>query len=205
MSDEQQNDRKWFGKAAVIWVDMKRGLYDWPKARKPKADGTYPVVKTQILKDLDLDVNYHNQKVRIWANPYFLRAVELEERRRDLGIANVVKEIEAIHGPLHKVREDIQKNMQDIFSRPPDAEDPQALSPRDYVSQGMSVIRYIDETEGRTEAAKAGGIEHIMSEMATTNRVNAEMVGAAFEILKTRRAEQDRMLGVIEGSAEECE
>jgi hypothetical protein len=69
----------------------------------------------------------------------------------------------------------------------------------------MALIRYIDETEGRTEAAKAGGIEHIMSEMATTNRVNAEMVGAAFDILKTRRAEQDRMLGVIEGSAEECE
>ena len=203
--NSEQNDRKWFPKAAVIWVDMKRGLYDWPKQKKPKADGTYPVVKTQILKDLGLDVNYHNQKVRIWANPHFLRAVELEERRRDLGIANVVKEIEAIHGPLHAVREDIQKNMQDIFSRAPDAEDPTALSPRDYVSQGMAVIRYIDETEGRTEAAKAGGIEHILSEMATTNRVNAEMVGAAFDILKTRRAEQDRMLGVIEGSAEECE
>lgn len=181
---------------------MERGLYEFAKPRKQRKDGTYPVVKTQILKDLDISVDYHDQKKRIWDNPYFLRAVEKERRRRDLGIANVVKEIEAIHGPLHKVREDIQKNMAEVFSKPPDADDPEALSPRDYVSQGMSVIRYIDETEGRTEAAKAAGIEGIMADMATTNRVNAEMMGAAMELLKKRREEQDKrleMAGVIDG------
>lgn len=204
--DIVQTDRPWFPRAAMLWADQQRGIYPWPKPKKPKADGTYPVVKSQILKDLGITTDYHNQRQRIWENPFFLKALEVENRRRDLGIEKVTKEIEKVVGPLHETRSKVIDNVKKVFEREPDEEDPLALSPQQYVKEGREWIRYIDETEGRTESEKEQTIDHIMSDMARTNRVNAEMIGEAMGLLTSHRREQDERLSVyIEGTAEDVD
>ncbi len=189
----------WFPQAASTYIDMERGLY-WTERgikKKPNKDGTYPVVKRQILKDLGITVDYHDAKGRIWENPDFLKCLADERRRRDLGLACVTKEIEKVVGPLHETRAKVIENVKTIFERPPDAEDPEALSPKDYVSSALQWIKYIDETEGRTESAKQQTLENIMADMAQANRVSTEMMGSAFELLKQYRDEQDKKLGML--------
>jgi hypothetical protein len=201
---ETQTDRKWFPAAARIHEDMRRGLYWTEKGikKKPNKDGDFPVVQKDILRALGIDVNYHNARVRIWTNPYFLRALEQEQRRRNLGLQTVAKEMEKVVGPLHETREKVIKHVKDIFDRAPDAEDPECLSPKDYVSSALQWIKYIDETEGRTESDKQATLEDIMRDSIATSRVSAEMVGSAMELLLDHRRQQDerlKMAGVIEG------
>ena len=69
MTDESPRD--WFQKAVLIWVDMERGLYEWGKKPPKNKDGSYRVVKSQILKDCGISRDYHDQKGRIWENPHF--------------------------------------------------------------------------------------------------------------------------------------
>lgn len=189
----------WFASAASILVDMERGLY-WTEhgiKKKPGKDGIYPVVKRQILKDLGITTDYHDAKNRIWENPEFLQCVADERRRRDLGLMTVTKELEKVTGPLHETREKVISNVKTIFERPPDAEDPEALSPKDYVSSALQWIKYIDETEGRSEAKKQETLEAIMADMAATSRVSTEMMGDAMDLLKQYRDEQDKKLGML--------
>lgn len=194
MSD--QTNRDWFPKAACIFVDMERGIYPGWEKKKPK-DGKYPVIKKKILQDLDISTDYHDQKGRIWENPYFLKALELERRRRDTGLATVAKEMEKVVGPLHETREKVISNVKGIFEKEPDAEDPLALSPKDYVAHALQWIRYIDETEGRTAAAKQAGIEHIMAEMATAKRMDSEMIADVVGLMKQFNDQTMMKVGMI--------
>ena len=64
--------RSWLPAAASIWCDMERGLYRWPGRPPRNADGSYRVVRKQILRDLGLSPDYRAQRERIWEHPAFL-------------------------------------------------------------------------------------------------------------------------------------
>jgi hypothetical protein len=204
-----QTDREWFARAASIYVDMERGIYDWGERKQPRhKDGSYRVLKGRILKDLGLAENYGLASERIWANPYFLEDLEAERRRRDFGLEKVVRELEVKTGPLRETRDKVITTVRDIFERTPDSEDPLALTPAQYVKEGREWIRYIDEVEGRFEGEKEATIESILAQQAGTNRITAQMMNTAMELLRSHRDDSERKLrsmGVIEGSAEETD
>lgn len=197
--------RAWLPEAATIWVDMERGIYPWEGKPPRHRDGRSRVVKGQIMKDLGI-TGYTGGQGKIWNSPQFLKCLEDEKRRRDLGLADVIGQMEVQTGPLHETRQKVIDNVKLIFERAPDSEDPTALSPQQYVKEGREWIRYIDEIEGRFEGQKQNTIESILAEQAQTNRISAEMMGGAMELLADYRRNQDRRLaamGAIEGEAEE--
>ena len=198
--------RAWLPAAAAIWVDMERGLYPWPNKPPKHGDGSSRVVRKQILKDLGLSPDYRAQRRRIWEHPAFLRCLQSENRRRDLGLAGLVTQMEARSGPLRDTRQRVIEQVKGIFARTPDAEDPMALTPAQYVKEGREWIRYIDEVEGRFESENEDSIEAIMAMQAGTNRITAQMMNTAMELLRSHRDDAEkklRSLGVIEGELAE--
>ena len=114
--------------------------------------------------------------------------------------------MEAQGGPLRETRQKVIEHVKRIFARTPDSEDPMALTPQQYVKEGREWIRYIDEVEGRFEGDKEDSIESIMAMQAGTNRITAEMMNTAMELLKGHRDESEkrlRQMGIIEGELAE--
>lgn len=204
-----QNDLPWFPQAATIYVDMERGTFDWGEKKPPrKKDGSYLVRTGLILTLMGKSPNYKSAHENIWNNPHFLRALEAERRRRDYGLEKVIHELEAKTGPLRETRDKVITTVKDIFDRVPDSEDPMALTPQQYVREGREWIRYIDEVEGKFEGEKEATIESILAQQAGTNRITAQMMNTAMELLRSHRDDSERKLrsmGVIEGSAEETD
>jgi|SRR5665647_804567 len=200
-------ERSWFPKAAMLWCDMERGLYDWGTKKSPRnKDGSYRVVKAQILKDCDITTEYRDARGRIWQNPTFLSLVTQENRRRDLGITDMVEEMEKVTGPLIELRTKMQENVANVFQIAPDADDPLALSPKDYVSQALGWSRYIDELTGRGESQKQQGIEAVMGALVQNSQITGNMVDQALELVKEHRKLQDAKLAhagmLIDGEVE---
>lgn len=197
--------RDWLPKAAQIWADMERGLYDWPGKQPKNADGSPRVVKKQILRDCGQRGDYRDQNRLVWKHPDFLHALELENRRRDCAIDNVITEIEKVSGPLVELRTKMQANVQKVFERPPDAEDPEALSPKDYVSQALGWSRYIDELTGRTKSQEEQAIQSVVSSLVQRDKITADMMGDALSLIDKYRQQQDKQLqhaGFIDGELE---
>ena len=199
----------WFGKAAMLMVDMRRGLYPWPGKPPMNGDGSYRVVKNQILKDCNISPTRSKQRVDIWENPEFLRLVKQEEDRRDHAMQDVVGEIEAIKGPLMLMGDKIIAKVADIFEREPDDDDPTALSPAQYVKLGREWFHEALEVEGKLGSAKQNGIEQVLATLAQNNQVSSTMVDQALSLVREHRALQDRKMahaGVMyEATAEEEE
>ena len=197
----------WFPKAAMLYVDMQRGLYDWGDKKPPRHnDGSYRVVKAQILKDCGIVPTRSKQRVDVWENPEFLKLVKREQDRRDHAMQDIVQEIEAIKGPLMVMGDSIIEKVSDIFSREPDDDDPLALSPAQYVKLGREWFHEALEVEGKIGSAKQQGIESVLATLAQNNQVTSTMVDQALSLVREHRALQDRKMasaGVIEGTAEE--
>jgi hypothetical protein len=195
--------RPWFAQAAILYADQKRGLYDWGDRKPPKnKDGSPRVVKTEILVRLGLDPRGHNLNERVWSHPEFLRLLNEEERRRDMGIANMVAEVEKEIAPLNVTYVAIDKHIKAIFERGPDSDDPECLSPKDYVHEGLAVMKHIEEQEGRSASLNAQGLDAVIA--AVGANITGDMVSQARELLVQSRALQDRRLAhVIEGSCED--
>lgn len=195
--------RSWLPKAAMLWVDMDRGLYEWGTRKAPRnGDGSYRVVRAQVLKDCGITVHYRDARPPIWANPAFLALREKERALCDHGIAEVVEQIERVSGPLLELREKMHEEVAAVFRRAPDAEDLQALSPRDYVAQALAWSRYLDELVGRTKSQEQQGIAAVIGALTRNNQVTSDMVDQALELVKEHRLLQDRRLehaGVIDG------
>ena len=192
--------RPWFREAVVLLVDQKRGLFDWGERKPPKRrkDGSYPIVKNVILERIGVDPRGHNLNERVWNHPEFLKMVKEEERRRDMGIANMVAEVEKEVAPLNQTYLAIDKNIKAIFERGPDSEDPECLSPKDYVHEGLAIMKHIEEQEGRSASLNAQGLDAVIA--AVGANITGEMVGQARELLKQSRELQDKRLAhVIEG------
>ena len=199
---------KWWKQAAVLWIDMERGVYPWEGKPPHNKDGSFRVIRTRILKDVGRAPQLADVARRVWNNPVFLDMLAAERRRRDCGINELVTQMEQVTGPLHETRQKVIENVKDIFARQPDAEDPLALSPSQYVKEGREWIRYIDEIEGRFEGQKAETIETILLQQSQTNRINADMMNSALELLKDHRRQQDdrfAMMGVLDSTAEEVD
>lgn len=178
----------------MLYVDMERGLYEWQGTPPRNGDGSPRVVKRQILLDCDISPKYPQQNKYIWEHPDFVSLVEMERRRRDTGIAEVVKEIEATSGPLIDFQKTIHQNVRDIFERPPDSEDPEALSPKDYVAQGLAWSRYLDEASGRTKSQEEQAIQSVLAHLSQNEQITHSMVSQALELVDEYRKSQDRQL-----------
>jgi hypothetical protein len=191
-----------FAEMAVIWVDMERGLYRMPDGTIPRhRDGTFRVVKAQIMRDVGLTTNYHDQKNRIWENPQFLSALDKERLRRDHGISTALERIEKNTGPVTLIADKIV----DTIKRRLD-DDEEELTTKELLQYGPAWIKLGLELEGKGESERQAGIEAILAEQAQTNRLNAEMVKDAVGLLQKFRAQQDATLaaaGIIDGEAEE--
>lgn len=190
-------------KAAALWVDMERGLYDWRPDRQPRhADGTPRVVKTRILTDLGFSKNYlPKSNTFIFGNPEFLAFLKEENSRRDYGIANAVAEIEAVsgEGPLTRLDERLYElAIRDL------EEDPESLATKDKIALYLQTHRLRLEMEGKVESAKQQGIEHVIAKLAAGQQVTNQMVEHAMSLVREYRAMQDRKLAdVLEGELDE--
>lgn len=195
--------RSWFPKAAMLWCDMERGLYDWGAKNPPKnGDGSYRVVKAQIFKDCGITIHYSDARRRIWRSPAFLKLLDMERARRDHGIEDVVEQIEAVSGPLMELRTKMHEKVAAVFERTPDADDPLTLSPHEYVSQALGWSRYIDELVGRTKSQERQGIEAVISALAKNEQVTSRMTDQALALVREYRKMQDAKLahaGFIDG------
>ena len=183
--------RTWLPRAASIWCDMERGLYDWGKKTPMNSDGSYRVVKSQILKDCGVTSSYAGAAHRIWGSEEFIEALAKENHNRDLGISNAVAEIEAIKGPLMQMSDNIVSEVKRIFDRPADKEDPLALSPAEYVRLGREWFHEAIEVEGKLESGKQQGIETVMEKLAQGNQVTSHMLDVAMDLLAEHRRMQD--------------
>jgi hypothetical protein len=182
----------------MLYVDMERGLYKFPDGKQPRhRNGTYRVVKRQILKDCGITEEYGQAGAKIWNNPQFLALVEKERSRRDIGIADAVAELEQVTGPLTAMGEDIIKKVAEVFAREPDAEDPQALSPAQYVKLGREWFHEAMEVEGKVGAEKQKGIEAVMAQLYKGQQVTDTMLKGAMELVKEYRELQDRKLANV--------
>lgn len=193
--------RDWLQKAAVIWCDMERGLYPWPGKAPRTTQGELRVVKRQILKDLDISNDYHDQKGRIWENPEFLKCLALERRRRDVGIVDVVKEIEEYSGPISGIGNTIVSMVKQRLE-----DDPDELTTKELLQYGPQWIRLGLELEGKLESAKQQGIEHVLTGLVGNQQITSNMLDQALDLLRQSREMQDQSLahaGVIEGQLDE--
>jgi len=199
-----ESNRPWLAKAAVIYVDMKRGLYDWGDRKAPRhGDGSYRVLKKQVLEDCSISPQYGGgkQTALIWENPEFLSLVKNEERRRDNSMGDVIGEIEGIKGPLTLMGEKIVSHVVEIFERPPDKEDPLALSPAEYVRLGKEWFHEGLEVEGKLGSEKQKAIGQVLSILSQNQQITDKMVDQALTLVKEHRQLTDRLLedAVIEG------
>ena len=186
----------------MIQVDMERGLYDWGRKPPRKKDGSLVVNKARILKDLGVTPDYHDAKHRIWENPHYLRLLKEERRRRDLGISDMVAEVEKQVAPLNTTYVAIDKHISAIFEAGPDPDGDLGLRPRDYVHEGLAVMKHIEEQEGRSASLKAQGLDAVIA--AVGANISGAMVGEARELLQQARELQDsRLRHVIEGQLDE--
>jgi hypothetical protein len=200
MGTELERFPAWFKQAAIFWVDQERGIYKPPDGREWKRKG---VVKTEILRACGITTNYHDQKKRIWEHPAFLKCLEEERRKRDLGLQHLITDIEQQVGPLHATRLDIQKHMVELFAKGPSNEpDDDALTPKDYATTSLQWIRYIDEVEGRGEARKQDAIADIAQSLAKTNAVTSEAMADVASLMRQFHEQEMSKLGVIEGRGE---
>lgn len=184
-------------KMAVIWVDMERGIYDWGNGSQPKnADGSYRVVKSQILKDLDLTTNYHNAKERLWANPKFLAALSAERLRRDHGLVEVAKEIERstpVSGISNRILEMVKQRLD---------EDPGELSTKDLLQLGPQWVRLGLELDGKVKGAQQQKIEMVLQKVE--NKLDPEMLSEVMDKIRAHNIDKQKKLGMlIEGDASE--
>jgi hypothetical protein len=187
---------------------MERGVYDWGERKVPRnKKGEYLVIKARVLNDCRITAKYANASWQIWNNPFFLKALEAERRRRDYGLEKVINELEAKSGPLRGTRDKVITTVKEIFERTPDSDDPMALTPAQYVKEGREWIRYIDEVEGRFEGEKEATIESILAQQAGTNRITAQMMNTAMELLRSHRDDSEKKLRsmgvVIDGELDE--
>lgn len=190
--------RSWFPKAAMLYVDMERGLYRFPDGKQPRhKDGRYRVVKQQILKDCGITESYGQAGTKIWNNPQFLALVEKERRRRDIGIADAVAELDEVTGPLTEMGETIIARVADIFSREPDKDDPTALSPAEYVRLGREWFHEALEVEGKLGSEKQKGIEAVLSQLYKGQQVTDTMLQGAMQLVREYRELQDRKLADV--------
>lgn len=195
--------RSWLPAAASIWCDMERGLYRWSGKVPLNADGSYRVVRKQILRDLGLSPDYRAQRERIWEHPAFLECLAKENRRRDIGIADAVAELEAVtgEGPLTRLDE----RLYELAMRGLD-EDPEALSPKDKISLYLQTHRLRLEMEGKVASVKAQGIEQLLARLSQNQQITGAMVDGAMQLVREYRELQDRKLaaaGIIEGALED--
>lgn len=194
--------RSWLPKAAMLWCDMERGLYDWGTRKIPRnGDGTPRVVKSRILVDCNITGNYAGAAHRIWNSPEFLGLLAKENELRETGIRNAVEEIEAVKGPLMEMADTIIDKVRGVFDREPDKEDPQALSPAEYVRLGREWVHEAIEVEGKMESEKRHGIEEVLCKLSAENLVTGKMLEVAADLIAEHRAKQDMKLarvGVVE-------
>ena len=192
--------RPWLPRAAVIYVDMERGLYPWDK-QPFNGDGSYRVVRTQILTDCGVKSSYSGANKLIWSSEEFQRLLEQERLRRDSGIVDVVEKLEAVVGPVTKMGEAILKEVQAIFDRPADSEDPTALSPAQYVSEARQWYKLGLEVEGKLDSTKQQGVADVISKLYQGNQITQQMLDSALELVREHRDLEDRKMrerGVID-------
>ena len=195
--------RSWLPRAAAIWCDMERGLYDWGGRPPRNGDGSYRVVRKQILRDLGLSPDYRAQRERIWEHPAFLECLAREKRRRDTGIADAVAELRSVtgEGPLTRLDE----RLYELAIRDLD-EDPEALSVKDKISLYLQTHRLRLELEGKVASVKEQGVEQLLARLSQNNQITASMVDGAMQLVREYPELQDRRLaeaGIIEGALEE--
>lgn len=200
--------RPWLPKAATLWVDMERGIYRWEGKAPRNGDGSYRIVKKQILRDCGITVGYGQAGSRIWNSPDFLELLDKERRRRDLGmsivLADVAGELEQVKGPLTVMGDEIIAKVAAIFAREPDSEDPQALSPAQYVKLGREWFHEALEVEGKISSEKQKGIEAVMMQLYKGQQVTESMLSTAMELVHEYRELQDRTLAnVVDGETVE--
>ena len=184
--------KKWFPKAAFIYVDMERGLYQWPGKAPTHKDGRPRVVKKQILIDCGLQPTYPRQTTEVWGSPDFNRLLDEERARRDHGVVDLIEKVEEVTGPLIDFRTTMQENVISVFERRPDSEDPEALSPDQYQKGALAWSKYIDELTGRTNSQQEQGIQAIVTQMYADRQVTSGMVSVIPELMRKFMEHQDR-------------
>ena len=187
---------------------MERGLYEWPGRTPKHNDGSYRVIKSQILKDCGQNPQYSNQNKLLWKNPEFLALLDAENKRRDCAIVGSIKEtIEAVSGPLLDVQQHIHKHVLEVFMRPPDAEDPLALSPDQYVARGILWDKHLNELTGKVKSQEEQAIQSVVSSLVQRDKITADMMGDALGLIDKYRDQQDRQMQhaglVIDGELDE--
>jgi hypothetical protein len=158
-------------------------------------DGTFRVVKSQILIDCGQNPQYSNQNKLLWKNPEFLALLDAENRRRDCAIVEVVKDaIETVSGPMLELRVKMHENVQAVFLREPDSEDPLALSPDQYQKGALAWSRYIDELTGRTLSQAEQTTESVVGMMLQERKITNTMAEKFVDLLDDYRKQQDRQM-----------
>lgn len=73
-------------------VDMERGIYQWPDGRKPlKPDGTPWVVKAEIARSAGYHGDSNQRNMEKWfTDPYYIKQLQIERRRRDFNMEEVL-------------------------------------------------------------------------------------------------------------------
>jgi hypothetical protein len=183
---------------ATIWVDMERGTYDWGERSVPKnGDGSFRVVKQQILRDMRLTTDYHDQKRRLWENPKFKQALTAERLRRDHGLLEVAEEMEAKGAPISGISRRIVEMIQERLDG-----DPEELSTKDLLQLGPQWVRLGLELDGKVAADHRQKIELVLQK--TENKLDPEMLADVVDRIREYNDEKQKRLGLlIEGEVEE--
>ena len=114
---------------------------------------------------------------------------------------DVVETLEAVAGPVTKMGEAILKEVQAIFDRPADSEDPTALSPAQYVSEARQWYKLGLEVEGKLDSTKQQGVADVISKLYQGNQITQQMLDSALELVREHRDLEDRKMrerGVID-------
>jgi hypothetical protein len=165
-----------FAKMAVIYCDMERGLYDWGSKPQPKTvKGEFRVVHSQILSDLGLNKGYHDAKNALWENPKFKQALSAERLRRDHGLMEVAKEMEAVKERLES--------------------DPDELSTRELLQYGPQWVRLGLELDGKVKSGQTQKIEMILQKVE--NKLDPEMLADVMDKIKAHNVEKQKKLGML--------
>jgi hypothetical protein len=187
------------------WVDMERGIYVWPEGAQQRrnANGEPVPSKRVLLESVGYSLLTPRANQRIWNNPKFLRALEIERQTRDRSMLTIVERAhaEGRPGPM-----EISNLMLDILYRRL-TEDNSRVKTSELLRYAPAWQRLSLELEGKLAHARNESTTNVLA-ILDSSLSHPQLKANTLKILNQFRSQREQDMKtyatIIEGETEDA-